>query len=219
MSSGAAGGGGGRNCSHRVAGSWLSRAPPRLPGGVVSGRGRTGGMDSISHAATDVSPATSAWGESTVGPSTVVPVSTPAAWRWCTESGVVAGGATAPDDCDRACAVEGPAGVIAVGESGAQPLVPADEPATGCCLPEQGVFLRWLGAGSEVGLKAAVEAVLAHSGEAGAELGAEYPGGGFPAEEPVPLPAGRWRVRAVRAEADEGNRVGRVHLISTGLST
>ncbi len=39
------------------------------------------------------------------------------------------GDATAPDDYDRACAVDGLAGVIAVGENGAQALVLADEPA------------------------------------------------------------------------------------------
>ncbi|MGW2937759.1 Imm21 family immunity protein [Streptomyces sp. NPDC001156] len=36
---------------------------------------------------------------------------------------------TAPDDYDRACAVDDLAGVITVGENGAQALVPADEPA------------------------------------------------------------------------------------------
>ncbi|MGW1618760.1 Imm21 family immunity protein [Streptomyces sp. NPDC002172] len=52
------------------------------------------------------------------------------------------------------------AGVITVGENGAQALVLADEPATSCYLPERRAFLRWLAADSEGGLKAAAEAVL-----------------------------------------------------------
>ncbi|MFE2626344.1 Imm21 family immunity protein [Streptomyces sp. NPDC059374] len=77
------------------------------------------------------------------GPLIVVPVSALAAWRGCTESGVMVGDATAPDDYDRACAVDDLAGVIAVGENGAQALVLADEPATSCYLPERRAFLRW----------------------------------------------------------------------------
>ncbi|MGX1543098.1 Imm21 family immunity protein [Streptomyces adustus] len=83
------------------------------------------------------------------------------AWRGCTETGVMAGDATAPDDYDRACAVEDLAGVTTVGEGGAQALVLADKPATSCYLPERRGFLRWLAADSEVGPKAAAEAVLA----------------------------------------------------------
>ncbi|WP_406131721.1 Imm21 family immunity protein [Streptomyces sp. NBC_00989] len=168
------------------------------------------------------------------GPLIVVPVSALAAWRGCTESGVMVGDATAPDDYDRACAVDDLAGVIAVGGSGAQALVLADEPATSCYLPEDRVFLRWLAAYSEAGLKAAAKAVLADpatsweecgtwlsdgpavlmdSAEAGSELGVEYPGGGMPAQAPVPLPAGRWRVRATHTKADEGNWVGLVQVL------
>jgi hypothetical protein len=170
------------------------------------------------------------------GPLIAVPVSALAAWRGCTESGVMAGDATAPDDYDRACDVDGLAGVIAVGDTGAQALVLADEPATSCWLPEHRAFLRWLAAGSEAGLRAAADAVLADpatvweecgtwvsdgpavlmdSAEAGADLGTEYPGGGTPAQAPVPLPAGRWRVRATHTAADEDNRVGLVQLVHT----
>ncbi|MFJ7332636.1 Imm21 family immunity protein [Streptomyces sp. NPDC101116] len=60
------------------------------------------------------------------GPLIVIPLSAQAAWRGCTETGVMAGDATAPDDYDRACAVGDLAGVIAVGESGAQALLPAE---------------------------------------------------------------------------------------------
>lgn len=148
----------------------------------------------------------------------------------------MAGDATAPDDYDRACAVDDLAGVIAVGESGAQALVLADEPATSCYLPEHGAFLRWLAADSEAGLKAAAEVVLADpatsweecgswvsdgpavlmdSAEAGSELDTEYHGGGMPAQASVPLPAGRWRVRATHTKADEGNWVGLVQILPT----
>lgn len=176
----------------------------------------------------------SGWVESMGGPLIVVPVSALAAWHGSTETGVMAGDATAPDDYDRACAVDDPAGVITVGGHGAQALVLADEPATSCYLPEHRAFLRWLAAYSEAELRAGADAVLADpatrweecgswvsdgpavlmdSAEAGAELDVEYPGGGMPSQVPVPLPAGRWRVRATRTRADEGIRVGLVQLL------
>ncbi|MEW1641914.1 Imm21 family immunity protein [Streptomyces sp. NPDC091219] len=168
------------------------------------------------------------------GPLIVIPVSALAAWHGCTETGVMAGDATAGDDYDRACAVDDMAGVIAVGENGAQALVLADEPATSCYLPEHRAFLRWFAADSEAGLKSAAEAVLADpateradygtwvsdgpavlmdSAEAGSELGIEYPGGGAPDQAPVPLPAARWRVRGSHTKADEEHRVGLVQLL------
>jgi hypothetical protein len=177
---------------------------------------------------------TSTWVESMGGPLIAVPVSALAAWHGCTESGVMAGDATAPDDYDRACEVEDLAGVIAVGEGGAQALVLADEPAMSCYLPEHRAFLRRLGAESETELKAAAETVLVDpatpweecgtwisdgpamlmdSAEAGADLNVEYPDGGLPEQAPVPLPAGRWRVRAAHTAANEHNRVGLVQLL------
>lgn len=170
------------------------------------------------------------------GPLIVVPVSALAAWRGCTESGVVAGDATAPDDYDRACAVDDLAGVITVGGNGAQALVLADEPATSCYLPERRAFLRWIAADPEAGLRAAADAVLADpatvwekcgtwvsdgpavlmdSAEAGSELRIEYPDGGMPAQASVPLPAGRWRVRATHTKVDEENWIGLVQLLPT----
>lgn len=167
------------------------------------------------------------------GPLIVVPVSALAAWHGCTESGVMAGDASAPDDYDRACAVDDLAGVIAVGESGAQALVLADEPATSCYLPEHRAFLRWLGADSEAGLRAAAgavisdpvteweecgtwssdgPAVLMDSAEAGS-LDMDYPGGGMSTQASVSLPAGHWRVRATHTKADEGNSVGLVQIL------
>ncbi|MFJ2566942.1 Imm21 family immunity protein [Streptomyces sp. NPDC088770] len=184
-----------------------------------------------SAASSDASPA---WVESMGGPLIVVPASALSAWRGCTDTGADVGDATAPDDYDRACAVDELAGVIAVGDSGAQALVLADEPATSCYLPEHRTFLRWLAADSTAGLKAAAEAVLADpateweecgtwtsdgpavlmdSAEVGAELSVAYPDGGMPAQAPVPLPAGHWKVRGVHTEADEENWVGLVQLL------
>ncbi|MER6532926.1 Imm21 family immunity protein [Streptomyces sp900105755] len=193
-------------------------------------------MSASSSTAAGASHTSPAWVESMGGPLIVIPISVLTAWRGCTESGVMAGDATAPDDYDRACAVDDLAGVITVGENGAQALVLAAEPATSCYLPEHRVFLRWLAADSEAGLTAAAEAVLADpateweecgawvsdgaavlmdSAEAGSELGIEYPTGGMPDQAPVLLPAGRWRVRATHTKADEDNLVGLVQLVPT----
>lgn len=175
------------------------------------------------------------WVESMGGPLIVIPVSSLTSWGGCTaESGLVAGDATAPDDYDRACAVDDLAAVIPIDENGAQALVLADEPATSCYLPQHRAFLRWLAAESEAGLSAAVDAALADpatvweecgtwvsdgpavlmdSAEAGSDLGIEYPGGGMPAQAPVPLPAGRWRIRATQTWVDEEHWVGLVRLL------
>ncbi|MFJ6907139.1 Imm21 family immunity protein [Streptomyces griseoluteus] len=168
------------------------------------------------------------------GPLIVVPVSALASWGGCTESGLMAGDATVPDDYDRACAVDDPAGVIRIDENGAQALVLADEPATSCYLSQHRAFLRWLAADSETGLRAAADTVLADpatvweecgtwasdgpavlmdSAEAGSDLGVDYPDGGKPAEASVPLPVGRWRIRATQTKVDEGNWVGLVQLL------
>ncbi|MGA4867280.1 Imm21 family immunity protein [Streptomyces lavendulocolor] len=191
-------------------------------------------MITSSSTADDVSDPSLAWVESMGGPLIVVPVSALASWGGCTESGLMAGDATAPDDYDRACAVDDLAGVIPIDENGAQALVLADEPATSCYLPQCRAFLRWRAAESEAGLRAAADTVLADpatvweecgiwvsdgpavlmdSAEAGSDLGVEYPDGGMPAEASVPLPAGRWRVRATQTKVDEGNWVGLVQLL------
>ncbi|MEU9652768.1 Imm21 family immunity protein [Streptomyces sp. NPDC048110] len=191
-------------------------------------------MITSSSTADDVSDPSLAWVESMGGPLIVVSVSALASWGGCTESGLMAGDATAPDDYDRACAVDDLAGVIPIDENGAQALVLADEPATSCYLPQCRAFLRWRAAGSEAGLRAAADTVLADpatvweecgtwvsdgpavlmdSAEAGSDLGVEYPDGGMPAEASVPLPAGRWRVRATQTKVDEGNWVSLVQLL------
>ncbi|MFI7006384.1 Imm21 family immunity protein [Streptomyces sp. NPDC050145] len=193
-------------------------------------------MSASESTAVDLPHTTRAWVESMGGPLIVIPVSALASWRGCTESGVTAGGATAPDDYDRACALDEPAGVIAIGENGAQALVFGDEPASSRYLPEHRAFLRWLAADSKAGLMAAAEAVLSDPGtewedcgtwtsdgpavlrdsaEAGSELGIEYPNGGMPAQAPVPLPGGRWKVRVTHTEVDERNWVGLVQLLPT----
>lgn len=139
------------------------------------------------------------------------------------------------DDYDRACEVEGLAGVIAVGEEDASGLVLADEPASTCYLPEYQAFVRWLGADSEIDLVTAAQAVLADpttqwencgiwetdgpamlidSATAGAELDVEYPvGGGLPERAPVLILSGRWTVRAVHASPNESTSVGVVQLL------
>ncbi|MFJ3720809.1 Imm21 family immunity protein [Streptomyces sp. NPDC090057] len=125
---------------------------------------------------------------------------------------------------------------ITVGDSGAQALVLADEPATSCYLPERRAFLRWLAADSEVRLRAAADAVLTDpatlweecgtwmsdgpavlmdSAEAGSDLGVAYPGGGMAAQATVPLPVGRWKIRATHTKVHEENWVGLVQLLPT----
>ncbi len=99
------------------------------------------------------------------GPLLVLPESAVRLWSGCTEDGEVLGDAGGRDDYDRACEVEGLAGVIPVGTESTGALVLSD-------------------------------------------LGVEYPDGGVPDQAPVPLPAGRWRVRAAqRLDADPGVNV------------
>ncbi|WP_042446944.1 Imm21 family immunity protein [Streptacidiphilus jiangxiensis] len=174
------------------------------------------------------------WVESMGGPLIVVPASALTRWHGCTQSGMAAGSGDVLDDYDRACEVEGLAGVIAVGDEGAQGLVLADEPASSFYLPEHQAFVRWLGANSEADLIAAAYAVLADpatsweecgiwetdgpavlldSVTAGADLSIEYPNGtDIPEQAPVSLPPGRWKVRAVYASPNEDTSVGVIQL-------
>lgn len=177
------------------------------------------------------------WVESLGGPLIVVPVTSLAGWGGCTESGTVMGDPGAPDDYDRACQVEGLAGLLAVAGAGTHALVLADEPASTTYLPGHRTFLRWLAADSEADLIAAAEAVLADpasewetcgtwvtdgpavlmdSTTAGNALGVEFPDGGFPEQAVVPLPAGTWTVRAVHARPGESASVGLVQLLPAG---
>ncbi|MGQ4416936.1 immunity 21 family protein [Streptomyces sp. SAS_269] len=61
-------------------------------------------------------------------------------------------------DYDRACEVDGYAGLLPVGDSAA--LVLGDEPAATAYLPDRGVFVRWSAAHSERELLAHVPAAL-----------------------------------------------------------
>ncbi|TWD21655.1 immunity protein 21 of polymorphic toxin system [Streptomyces sp. T12] len=179
---------------------------------------------------------THTWVESMGGPLIVVPVSALAAWHGCTHTGAIAGNATAVDDYDRACEVDDLAGVIAVGDKGAQALVLADEPATTRYVPEHNLFLRRLAADNEAELAATAQAalmdrttpweeygtwttdgpaVLMDSAEAGSDLNQEYPDGGTPSYAPLPLPPGTWRVRAAHTEAQDGTQAGLVQLVPT----
>ncbi|MGW0784948.1 Imm21 family immunity protein [Streptomyces sp. NPDC002913] len=159
------------------------------------------------------------WVESMGGPLIAVPASVLDGWGGCTMSGMVISYGDVADDYDRACEIDGLAGAIGVRGQNAQGLVLADEPAMTCYLPEHRTFIRWLGADSEADLMVAAEAVLTDptveweecgvwetdgpavlmdAATGGAELNIEYPnGGGMPDQAPVPIPAGRWTVRAV----------------------
>ncbi|MFF4343663.1 Imm21 family immunity protein [Kitasatospora sp. NPDC001540] len=175
------------------------------------------------------------WVGSMGGPLIVVPVSALHNWGGCTEDGMILGNTDQQDDYDRACAVADYAGVISLrGTDSATALVLGDTPDSTCYLPEHRAFMRWLAADSDTELLAAAEivlsdpatqweecgvwetdgpAVLMDSAEAGKDLGVPYPNGrGLPDEAPVPVPAGRWRVRAFHQRASEGAWVGVVQL-------
>ncbi|MGW4498238.1 Imm21 family immunity protein [Micromonospora sp. NPDC004336] len=86
------------------------------------------------------------WIDSSGGPLVVVPATALSAWRGVPDD-------FDPDDLDtwgdygRACAVDGYAGVLRVGD--AEALVLADEPATTTYLPGHRLFVRWIRADSE----------------------------------------------------------------------
>ncbi|MDI3406489.1 Imm21 family immunity protein [Streptomyces cavernicola] len=167
------------------------------------------------------------WVQSMGGPLVAVPASAVDRWGGCTEGGITVGGSDVPDDYDRACDVEGWAGVVEL-DAGVSVLVLADEPATTCYLAELNVFVRWLAADSDAELiesaRAVLEdpatdwedcgvwetdgpAVLLDSAVAGADLAvpAPAPDAGQedpPDQAPVSVPAGRWRVRATHRTGD-----------------
>ncbi|MET7511892.1 immunity 21 family protein [Streptomyces sp. NPDC005480] len=92
------------------------------------------------------------WVESGGGPLIVVPVVALPSWS--------GGDGDRPEtDYDRACGVDGYAGLVTVGRSRA--LVLGDEPASTSFLPERGVFVRWCAAESEEELLDSVDAALA----------------------------------------------------------
>lgn len=179
-----------------------------------------------------VTPPSPVWVASMGGPLLVLPRSALDQWSGCTEGGTIAGTGDVRDDYDRACEVEGTAGVLQVGDGGSQAIVLGDMPSTTCFLPAHRAFVRRLAPGPEA-LDAAEAlltdaattweecgtwetdgaAVLMDSAEAGADLDVEYPGGGRPEQAPVAVPAGRWRVRASRgSRPDTSAEV--IHLVA-----
>ena len=175
----------------------------------------------------------STWVTSLGGPLIVVPVSALDDWHGCTQNGLVMADGDVLDDYDRACEIDDLAATIAVGQHGGQGLVLADEPARTCYLPEHRAFVRWLAAGSETELIDAATAVLRDpdvawvdcgtwetdgpavlldSVTAGSEVGLPYPGGDLPEQAGIPIPAGRWRVRAVQTWTTDQTYVGLVRL-------
>lgn len=175
------------------------------------------------------------WITSLGGPLIVVPASALADWHGSLESGLVLADGDFRDDYDRACEIDGLAGVLAIGERGRHGLVLGDEPAMTCYLPERRAFLRWLAADSEAGLFNAADAVLddpatvweecgewetdgpavlMDSVNAGSDLGIPYPDGSGPEYAPVPISAGVYSVRAAYRWANENTWVGLVQLTS-----
>jgi Immunity protein 21 len=193
-----------------------------------------GGMEASWSTSTSSAGSSPAWVESMGGPLLVLPVSALGDWGGCTQAGMLAGTGDVRDDYDRACELDGLAGVIAVGGMGRQALVLADEPATTRYLPEYQTFVRWLGADCEADLIDAAkdlldhpaveweecgiwetdgQAVLMDSVTAGTEVNVAYPDDGvMPQLALISIPPGRWRVRAVHTQADEETSVGLVQL-------
>ncbi|GAB3986912.1 Imm21 family immunity protein [Plantactinospora veratri] len=78
------------------------------------------------------------WVDSGGGPLVVVPETSLRDWR-----GVDPVDVNDDSDAERAYAVEGLAGVVAVGRAEAQALVLGDEPASTCYVPEMHALVGW----------------------------------------------------------------------------
>ncbi|MFS4097817.1 immunity 21 family protein [Streptomyces sp. AF1A] len=125
-------------------------------------------------------------------------------------------------DYDRACEVSGYAGLLPVGDSAA--LVLGDEPAATSYLPEHGAFVRWSAANSErellEGIPAALRAAVWEPELRWDVPGpvvlfdSAWPGGAADRQEHlrIPLPAGRYGVRAGYAQPGPETWVGLVQL-------
>ncbi|MGI5148125.1 Imm21 family immunity protein [Plantactinospora sp. CA-294935] len=81
------------------------------------------------------------WVSSAGGPLLVAPQSALSLWTGVdsTDESLESSG-----DCDRACAIDGYVGVVAIGQR--QALVLGDEPAPTTYLPSERLFLRWAAA-------------------------------------------------------------------------
>ncbi|KOV57083.1 immunity 21 family protein [Streptomyces sp. MMG1121] len=155
------------------------------------------------------------WVESGGGPLIAVPETVLPFWA----------GADSEDlatDYDRACEVDGPVGLLPVGDSAA--LVFGDEPDSTSFLPEHATFVRWSAAYSEAELLAGVPAAL-DAAVWGSEVRWRVPGPVllFDAARPgraagrtehlrVPLEAGTYAVRAAYAQPGPETWLGLVRL-------
>ncbi|WP_369198328.1 immunity 21 family protein [Streptomyces djakartensis] len=143
------------------------------------------------------------WVESGGGPLIAVPETVLPFWAG-------ADGEETASDYDRACEVDGQAGLLPVGDGTA--LVLGDEPAATAYLPGSGLFVRWCAADSEEELLASVPSAAA-TAEWGPELAwrvpgpvrlfdAAWPGTGLPDTDQVriALEPGTYTVRAARVQ-------------------
>lgn len=153
------------------------------------------------------------WVESGGGPLIAVPETVLPFWAGA-ESEELA------TDYDRACEVDGYAGLLPVGDSAA--LVLGDEPAATSYLPAHGTFVRWSAANSEDELLAHLPAALdaavweheIHWDVPGPVVlfDSAWPGGAAEEHLRVPLEAGRYAVRAAYARPGPETWVGLVQL-------
>ncbi|WP_327736162.1 immunity 21 family protein [Streptomyces nojiriensis] len=156
------------------------------------------------------------WVESGGGPLVVVPADVLARWEGADSEGP-------ESDYDRACAVFGYTGLLAVGPSHA--LVLGDEPSSTVFLPEHGVFVRWVAAESEAELLGSVGAALADAAWEDGQVW-DVPGpvvlfdSAWPGSDVEPdnharvdLEAGRYEVRAALAEPNSETAFQLVQLV------
>ncbi|MFI8193640.1 immunity 21 family protein [Streptomyces sp. NPDC085946] len=155
------------------------------------------------------------WVESGGGPLVAVPETVLPFWTG-------ADGEETASDYDRACEVDGPVGLLPVGDATA--LVLGDEPASTAYLPAHGTFVRWGAADGEEELLASVPAAL-RTAQWEPEVGWEVPGTVllFDAAWPGPdsaradhvrvaLEPGRYAVRAAQVQPGPETWLGLVQL-------
>jgi Immunity protein 21 len=202
------------------------------------GRGvDAGGLSPSLHLGRAVATDSRNWVSSMGGPLVVVPVSLMGAWGGFGDAGERDGSAVVTD-YDRACAVAAHAGVIDLRAGTGQALVLRNTP-TACYVPQQRLFVQWVGADSEERLIAAAETVLSNTTtewqpcgtwevDGPAVLMDSFLGGsglsiedarvaGLPQPASVPISPGRWTVRCgqwtVSVDSEEPSTVGLIHLL------
>ncbi|WP_406738219.1 immunity 21 family protein [Streptomyces sp. NBC_00853] len=156
------------------------------------------------------------WVESGGGPLVVVPAEALTRWEGADSEGP-------ESDYDRACAVVGFTGLLAVGPS--HVLVLGDEPSSTAFLPEYGAFVRWVAAESEAELLGSVGAALEDAAwEDGQVWDVPGPVVLFDAARPgsqvepdnharVDLAAGRYEVRAALVQPNPETAFHLVRLV------